>query len=145
MLYSFCVTIHAMPSSVAPGPSVRISGETFRTLNIPPAMLASTMFACDFETALARLALRERMYCEPDGSFVWASPHGEPAWQVDGNLYDRQERLSYVEAAGSCPPPRFDQMLAALGWPQTSMVFQLQREAVVLEEGEFRQYAATTG
>jgi hypothetical protein len=145
MLYSFCATIHAMPADASPGPGVALSGGTFQALQIAPVVLARSEFACDFETALDRLALLERMYCEPDGSFVWASPQGMPAWQVDGNLYDRQERLSYVELAGRCPPPQFDQLLAALGWPQTALVFQLRREAVVLDECEFRRYAATAG
>ncbi len=143
MLHSFCASIHAVPPGAAPGPTVRMSRGTYGTLRIAPAELASSLFACDFETALDRLALLERMYCEPDGSFVWASPLGEPAWQVDGNLYDRQQRLSYVEVAGSCPPRQFDQLLASLGWPETALVFQLRQEAVLLDEREFRRYAAT--
>ena len=82
------------------------------------------------------------MYCEPDGSFVWVSSQGEPAWQVDGNLYDHNERLLFVDLKGTCPPREFDRFLAALGWPRTKLMFQLTREAVFLDEAEFRRLSA---
>ncbi len=81
------------------------------------------------------------MYIEPDGSFVWVSSRGEATWQVDGNLYDHLNRLRLVDLKGSCPAERFDQLLAALGWPRTQLVFQLVRAAVFLDELEFRRWA----
>jgi hypothetical protein len=81
------------------------------------------------------------MFCEADGSFVWVSPHGQRAWQVDGNLYDLGERLLFVDLKGTCPPHQFDRFLAALGWPDTRLMFQLTREAVFLDESEFRRWA----
>ena len=35
----------------------------------------------------------------------------------------------------------FDLLLAAFGWPQTPLVFQLVRQAVYLDEAAFRQFA----
>jgi hypothetical protein len=137
----FAMTIHALPASASPGPTSQLAGRTVETLAVEPAALAGSLFDCDFETALAKLSALERMYCEPDGSFVWTSTSGEPAWQVDGNLYDRAGRLSHVDAQGNCPSARFDQLLAALGWPATALVFELKREAVVLEEAVFREFA----
>ena len=82
------------------------------------------------------------MYCEPDGSFVWTSPQRARAWQVDGNLYDRDGRLLFVDLKGTCPSDQFDRLLTALGWPQTKVMFQLTREALLLDEAEFRRVAA---
>ncbi len=82
------------------------------------------------------------MFCEPDGSFVWTSPRDEPTWQVDGNLYDRDGRLLFVDLKGTCPPKEFDGLLQAFGWPATSLMFQLTREAVFLGEDEFRRLAS---
>jgi hypothetical protein len=84
------------------------------------------------------------MFFEPDGSFVWTSPSNEPAWQVDGNLFDRNGRVLFVDLKGSCPGDQFDRLLSALGWPATPLVFQLVREAVFLDEAEFRRYAASS-
>jgi len=36
----------------------------------------------------------------------------------------------------------FDELLHSLGWPETPLVFQLVREAVLLDETEFRLVAA---
>ena len=97
--------------------------------------------ACSFEEAADRLKQLARMYCEPDGSFVWASPQGQPPWQVDGNLYDRAGSLLFVDLKGTCPAEEFDRLLAALGWPASKLMFQLVREAVFLDETEFRRHA----
>ena len=91
---------------------------------------------------MTRLAGLERMYCEPDGSFVWVSSQADRLWQVDGNLYDRAERLLFVDVRGTCPAEEFDRLLQCLGWPETAVMFQLVREAVLLGEDEFRRWAA---
>jgi hypothetical protein len=81
------------------------------------------------------------MFVEPDGSFVWASSQNSAPWQVDGNLHDRDELLLFVDIKGSCPQAEFDRLLMALGWPQNRVMFQLTRQAVFLDESEFRRYA----
>ncbi len=141
-MYRFYVTIHAQPAEAEAGDPIEIGGRTLRPLRVSPATLGATTFAVRFEDAVAALDRFERLYCEPDGSFVWTSPQAEPVWQVDGNLYDRNERLLFVDLKGTCPPGEFDRLLAALGWPGTALMFQLTREAVFLDEAEFRRVAA---
>jgi hypothetical protein len=142
MLYTFYVSVHARPPSAAPGVSIELGGKSVGTLRVLPEELATTAFLCSFEAAAAALVRLERMYCEGDGSFVWTSAQGESAWQVDGNLYDRDGRLLFVDLKGTCPRDQFDRLLSALGWPETPLVFQLTREAVFLDEDEFRRFAA---
>jgi hypothetical protein len=141
MMYSFYITVHALPADAVRGPSVELPGRQVRTLQIAPATLSTTTFGCSFETAQARFSELERMFIEADGSFVWASPQGSPAWQVDGNLYDRNEQLLFVDMKGVCPAEQFDRLLTALGWPDTRLMFQLTREALFLDETEFRSWA----
>jgi hypothetical protein len=140
----FCTTIHARPQAVAPGPLIALPDGKLPTLAVAPEVLAATTFDCTFEEASARLEALERMFLEPDGSFVWTSSQADRSWQVDGNLYDRAQRLAFVDLSGACPSAEFNRLLAALGWPQTPLVFQLTHEAVVLAEDEFRRYAAAT-
>jgi hypothetical protein len=101
----------------------------------PPAL-----FACTFEEASEALAALPRMFIEPDGAFVWVST-SEPAWQLDGVLYDGAGRLWYVELKGRCDEEDFNLFLSALGWPQTTLVFQLVREGEWFCEQAFRQFA----
>jgi len=145
MMYSFYVTVHAQPAGATVGPEIELAGRTIRTLHVVPQELSTTTFACSFEVTRERLARLDRMFCESDGSFVWVSSQGEPAWQVDGNLYDRNERLLFVDLKGSCPQQQFDRVLTALGWPETKLMFQLTREAAFLDEAEFRRYASGAG
>ena len=144
MMYSFHITVHAQPGDTGAGPEMDFGGRAVRTLQIAPTTLSTTTFGCSFETAQGRLAQLDRMFIEADGSFVWVSPQGEPAWQVDGNLYDRNEQLLFVDLKGICPVEQFDRLLTALGWPATRLMFQLTREAVFLDEGEFRRWAVNT-
>jgi hypothetical protein len=144
-MYSFFITIHAQPPGAARGDPIELAGRSIHPLRIVPEELATTTFPCSFESAIERLAALGQMYCEPDGSFVWVSRHGEPAWQVDGNLYDRDEKLLFVDLKGKCPAERFDHLLAAFGWPTTKLMFQLTREAAFLDEAEFRRFAEDRG
>ncbi len=140
-MYAFFVTVHARPPGVVAGPTVSLRHGEVPTLDVPRDALSSMPMGLSFEEAAARLGKLERMFCEPDGSLVWVSPGAEPAWQVDGNLFDRQGRLLFVDLKGTCPAEAFDQLLTALGWPQTKLVFQLTREAIFLDEEPFRRYA----
>jgi hypothetical protein len=142
MLYEFFITVHAQPAGATPGANITLQGLSLVALDVNHEALSVTTFDRTFETVEQDLGALPRMYCEPDGSFVWVSPQGAPAWQVDGNLYDRNQRLLFVDVKGTCPAEEFDRFLTALGWPQTTLMFQLTREAVFLGEAGFRRYAA---
>jgi hypothetical protein len=144
-MLAFHVTVHAKGGGVTPGPVVELTGQagvklTVTTLAMSAEELAQP-FDISFEEAAERLARLERMFVEPDGSFVWVSSADEPRWQVDGNLFDRNGRLLLVDLKGTCDERQFDALLTALGWPETPLVFELVREAMFVDEATFRQYA----
>jgi hypothetical protein len=140
-MYAFYVSVHARPAEATAGPIVELAGGMYPTLVFPHAALAATTLGITFEEAAAALSKLPRMYCEPDGSLVWVSPHGDPTWQVDGNLFDRAGQLLLVDLKGTCPAAAFGQLLFALGRPRVPLMFQLVREAVFLDEATFRAYA----
>jgi hypothetical protein len=95
-----------------------------------------------FDAAWQGLAQEERLFIEPDGSFVWTSVTADgEAWQVDGNLIDRGDALAYVELNGRCPDAEFDRLLSIFGWPQVPLLFHLPKRGKLLDEHEFRQLA----
>jgi hypothetical protein len=112
---------------------------------LPPHEALAVPLAITFEDAVDRLSRLERMYAEPDGSFVWVSSREGLSWQVDGNLFDREGRVVLVDMKGSCPPDDFDRLLACFGWPAERLLFQLVRPAVFLEEASFRRHAEARG
>jgi hypothetical protein len=139
-MYHFQAVIHPRGANVTEGEPISLGSENVRTLAGGPAIHEAT-FPISYETAAAALEELPRLDIEPDGWFVWPSPPAHPRWQLEGTLHDRHDRLLYVQIKGSCPTESFDQFLAAFGWPQTPLLFQLVKEAVFLSEEEFRRVA----
>ncbi|REK08249.1 MAG: hypothetical protein DWQ37_20610 [Planctomycetota bacterium] len=144
-MYAFQASIHARPEVVSMGDPLALAGQSICPLVFPREALATTAMPVSFEEAYDALRQIERLFCEPDGSFVWTSPQPGTHWQLDGNLYDRAGRLLLVDLQGSCPQEAFDRLLEPLGWPQAPLMFQLKREAVFLDEDAFRRLAEALG
>ena len=129
-------SIHARPPQVAPGAVQKVLGHEVALLAVTPEMLAAGM-ALSFEEAAERLQRLPRMFLEPDGSFVWVSPAAEPAWQLDGVLYDRNGHLQFIDVRGEFTAESLAAFLEAIAGSQPVM-FQLAREALFLDEDAFR-------
>lgn len=143
-LYAFDATLHRLPAEPRAGrPFIDPLG-TWPTLDVAPGE-TTVPFAVGFDAAFGRLDGLERMFTEPDGSFVWTSPREGLSWQVDGNAFERDGRVLLVDLKGSCPPREFDRLLAAFGWPGEAVMLQLVKPAVFLAEDAFRRHAAARG
>jgi hypothetical protein len=141
--YAFDITLHGRDQAVADGPRPACHADawgTWPTLSVPRELLALPM-AIAFDEALEGLARLERMYVEPDGSFVWPSPPAGRWWQVDGNAFEKDGRVLLVDIKGSCPREDFDRFLQAFGWPRQPLLMQLVRAAMFLDERTFRRHA----
>ena len=146
-LYAFDITLHGRVSAVDDlpvGDAYEDAWGSLPTLTVSNDLLVVPM-TVGFDEALGRLALLERMYAEPDGSFVWTSPRDGSWWQVDGNAFEKDGRVLLVDLKGSCPASVFDRLLAAFGWPEQAMMMQLVRAAVFLDERTFRHHASRRG
>jgi hypothetical protein len=143
-LYAFDISLHPRPAEAAVAAPHADAWGDWPTLHVPRESLA-VPFACGFDEAFERLAGIERMFAEPDGSFVWTSPREGLSWQVDGNAFERSGRVLLVDLRGSCPPEAFDHLLGAFGWPAQAVMMQLVRSAVFLDEPTFRRHALRRG
>jgi hypothetical protein len=147
-IYAFDITLHRLCTDAVT--DRRLGGVhadpwgTWPTIVVPHEQLAVPL-AINFDEAFARLARLDRMFAEPDGSFVWTSPREGLWWQVDGNAFEKDGRVLFVDLKGSCPPREFDRLLGAFGWPGEAMMMQLVRSAVFLDEETFRRHALARG
>jgi len=142
--YAFEITLHAHPANGRPGGTHADAWGRWPVVDVPHDSLAEPM-AVNFEAALAALAALERLYVEPDGSFVWTSQREATWWQVDGNAVEKAGRVLLVDLKGSCPAAEFDRLLGAFGWPAQPMLMQLTRAAVFLDERTVRRHAIARG
>ncbi|MBA4019919.1 MAG: hypothetical protein C0483_22360 [Pirellula sp.] len=141
---TFNTVIHARPAEAIATVEASLRGITLRRLAVRGDEVGPG-FNVTFEAVGERLAAKERLYFEPDGSFVWVASAGEQPWQLDGLLADRADRLLYVELKGTCPRSAFEELLSVIGRPAAGFMFQLVREAIFLDEAEFLRYAASPG
>ncbi len=138
MLYQFHANLYVHPPNATAGEPV-----TLRNLQLATVRPASftAYYDVTFDHTLSALIKLPRLDAEPDGFFVIAGELDGRRWQVDGHLYDFNDRLHRVELHGQCPPDAFDAILACLGWPATPLAFELVREGVALDEAAFRSWA----
>ena len=69
-------------------------------------------FPISFEHYVAAIGRFNRLYVEPDGSFVWVAE--DRNWQLDGLLFDRNDHLCCVELKGNCERACFLELVSAL-------------------------------
>jgi len=143
-VYDVQLSLHAQPDGSLTVNATKLAGQRFPIVCLTARQQATPMDVT-FDQAIERLEQLPRMFVELDGAFVWVSQHGDPPWQLDGCLYDRDGQIVYVDLVGSCPRQQFDGLLRAFGWPRSRLLFQLKRHGVYLEERHFRRYAALAG
>ncbi|MCO6458038.1 MAG: hypothetical protein J5I93_22265 [Pirellulaceae bacterium] len=136
----FCIACHAAPDSPRLASPCELQGMILQPLAMEPAELAQPL-PISFESACEALARLPRMFCEPDGSFVWRGDQPRP-WQVDGVLYDDGRRLVHVELKGECPAEAFQRLLATITPDPRQLVYQLLREGLVLDQPQFHRWAS---
>ncbi len=135
---SFHVILHALPAGAIaqiPITAAQMSeGRSLPTLQLSHEQL-NRPFPVSFEEASERLEQFERMFFEPDGSFVWVgnSPDASSRWQLDGVLYDHGGRVAHLELKGTAPSEAVQQLLDALGDDSTEFVLQSVRQATFVD------------
>lgn len=134
---SFHVVWHRAPTVVGDGPTWSGPQGSLPTLNVANADLYLP-WEITFEQAVAALELLPGMFCEGDGAWVWHPARGS---QVEGVLFDRAERLAYVELKGSCAGQDIDRLANALNPTGHALVVQLAREGVFLDWAVWRSTA----
>lgn len=143
-MLSLHANVFAPPPDVVDGPEVTLRGLVLRTLTDPaggpPRFVAS--LGVSFETMQQRLAALPRTDCEPDGFFLVTGHAGDVFWRLNGHMHELRGSMYRVELNGECPEATLDQVLGALGWPDTELAFELVREGVTLDERAFRSWAA---
>jgi hypothetical protein len=139
----FHTNIFATPTKLTAGPTLELRGDQFTALlgtdGTPP--LFDRPLPLTFEELQERLLQIPRMDIEPDGYFLVAG--GEDAgerWQIDGHLFEYEDRMHRVEIHGSCSVAVLSQLVACCGADE--VVFQLVHEGVTLSETDFRRWAA---
>ena len=143
MLAPFHITIHTLPERPPNRKAMKIDDRSVESLQID-SKDSTQQLEKSFEQAASALEELPRMFFEPDGSFVWVSSLETIPWQLDGCLYDRQNRLQYVELKGTCPREIFQQLLVAIGCVPARAMFQLVRQAVFLDEENFLSLCHTS-
>jgi hypothetical protein len=95
-----------------------------------------------FEMVAAALQRHPNVHFEPDGAFTWGSvEHRSPVhrlWQLDGMIYDRENRIEYVELKGNCDRATWQAFTQVLsGVEYGSLIVQLIEQGLWICEADF--------
>jgi hypothetical protein len=137
-LYHFHVNLFALPVNIAANDAIKLRGVAVTPIDAT----FSAFLPVSFEQALDALKRLPRLDAEPDGFFVISGDERGVRWQVDGHLFDFNDRLHRIELHGQCPPAAFDDLLRCFGWSAQPLAFELVQEGVAMDETAFRQWAA---
>lgn len=99
-------------------------------------------FEMAFDEFLEKMNRLPTMFMELDGSFVWRGEGGngesgdggrdddgeDGAWQVDGVVAEKNERVAFLEVKGAGSRAPFKQILELLEWPKQTVCFELPRQ-----------------
>ena len=140
-MYRLHVSVHLRPEAVQKTQRLTHQDRTIAALDVAPEMLGDAL-PVSFEETAETLQLLPQLYFEPDGSFVYANRDALYPEQLEGQLFDRDGRIMYVELKGVCSSEMFDAILQSLGWPAIKLMFQLLREGFYLDEDQFRSWAS---
>lgn len=129
------------PATVAAGPVTRLRGISLAALSIDQRILC-VPFARSIEEAMQLLDRQPRCHVEPDGSFVWRAAERKGRLLVEGQLQDREGRLLFAHLRGACDSEEFLLLRNCLTDESEHCVWELTREGIFLDDGEFLRYAA---
>lgn len=99
---------------------------------------ASGLWDRTFEQAYAALEQTPGVFLELDGSFFTLTAD-EPRGRIEGNLFDRDGRLVYVDLKAECSLAELERFLAVIRPPE-GLAFELPREGLRLDEAGVRAY-----
>ncbi len=133
--------IARFPSNATPYSTALILGRQLQTLALPtgPSPLAES-----FESVADQLSLLPNLHFESDGSFFWCSIQrlSTPgrSWQLDGMVYDRENRVEYVELKGNCDQATWETLTRVLsGVEYVPLIVQWVEQGIWISEPEFRR------
>lgn len=133
----FHIVIRAVPNTELLTRTITFEGRDVDAL-IVPADSQATPLEVTFEQAAEMLAAFPRMYVEPDGSFVWVSlAEATEAWQVDGNLYDRDGSLIAIDLKGTCHRTQLVTLFDVFRTGGRELMIEVVRDGVFVRERDF--------
>ncbi len=118
-----------------------ILGRIIQSISLPSGPSPLTV---NFEQAAEKLSAFSNVHFEPDGSFVWGSTEYRPStgrlWQLDCMVYDRANRIEYVELKGNCDRTTWESLISILsGVECTDLVVHWIAHGIWIDESEFRK------
>ena len=134
----FHITIHACPDQTISSKRHRFDAIDVEVLTIDPSCL-TVPFVSTFDNVSSQLSALERVFLEPDGSFVLVSSKGRSDWYLDGLLTDGRTNLMSVELKGVAPWDVFEPLLKTLDWPEQDVILQEMRRGCFFSVEEFRR------
>ncbi len=137
MLPRLDLHLYAAPVETRSLARVSVNGHQLNTLEVDH--IDQSLHQQSFDWLSARLSSLDRLHFEPDGSFVFSGEYLSRRWQLDGMVYDRNNRLQRIEISGTCPLAAWNQLLQLIGGRSQHMVAFLRTEKCLVDVTELNK------
>lgn len=136
-------SLHARPADRLPIREIDVYGFHRRVCDVSANQLRHPL-SVTFEELTDRFMAQPRLFCEPDGSFVWVGQDqdDEHRWQIDGQLNDSAEGLMSIEVKFAGRITNLSTLWQLCGAPEQRLLVQLVQFGVYLETDEFGKLLA---
>ncbi len=133
--------IAGRPTNAVRAGDATILGYVVETLDLPKG---PSPMSVNFENVADILSRYPNLHLEPDGAFTWGSverrSQHERLWQLDGMIYDRENRIEYVELKGNCDRAAWEAFTQVLsGVECVPLVVQWIEQGLWISEPDFRK------
>ncbi len=129
------------PPNALPRGNATILGQFVETLELPQGPIPLSV---SFDHVSDVLSQFPNLHFEPDGAFTWGSverrSQHERLWQLDGMIYDRENRIEYVELKGNCDRAAWEAFTQVLsGVEYVPLVVHWIEQGLWISEPDFRK------
>ena len=136
MVSQWHIAVHPSLSLEVPTQAASVDGQTVQALQIEAREL-NQKFDVSFDELFETLQNFERLFIELDGSFVWRGTSSDTPWQIDGIVFEKDDRVWYVELKGYCDRQSFNELVCCLAGDESSFIVQSITEGIVVSGREF--------
>jgi hypothetical protein len=132
------LSVYPRPSGRHDTKSIEINGIQIDSLCLKTSDFVDT-FPCTFEEVFQALDSFDGLHIELDGAFAFRNVDQDRPWQIDGLVFEKDNRVWHLQLKGFCDRHSFEKIMSVCHWPKTDFIVQSITTGTVVASDQFFQ------